>query len=235
MAADTGWPGSNLTSTKRWSHRPPTSGAGGWTCGSGLESEYVPEYLGWIEKLHGPAEFHRVLGSVHYHIQEYLDAYFSGDWLDFQRTYFQHLAEAAETRLYDTLSHPDLVKNLNPAEWDLARMMPDIQRALDRIAKAGTAMELNTSGRNKTIPEFNPGLEILREMRARDIPVVIGADAHNPGRAGDRFPEALETLRQAGYDEVSFFSDRKRQSVSITEALASLQCQLMSISPERLA
>ncbi len=188
----------------------------------GLESEYVPEYLGWIEKLHGEEEFHHVLGSVHYHIQEYLDAYFNGHWLEFQRTYFQHLAEAAETGLYDTLSHPDLVKNMQPDEWNLARIMPDIQRALDRIAKAGTAMELNTSGRNKTIPEFNPGLEILREMRVRNIPVVIGADAHQPKRTGDLFPEALVTLQQAGYEEVSFFLDRRRQTVPITEALASL-------------
>lgn len=188
----------------------------------GLESEYVPEHLGWIEKLHGQAEFHHVLGSVHYHIQEYVDAYFDGHWVEFQRTYFRHLAEAAETGLYDTLSHPDLVKNVSPAEWDLARIMPDIQRALDRIAKAGTAMELNTSGRNKTIPEFNPGLEILREMRVRNIPVVIGADAHHPQRAGDLFPEALETLRQAGYEEVSFFLNRQRQTAPVADALLSL-------------
>ena len=94
----------------------------------GLESEYVPEHLGWIEKLHGQAEFHHVLGSVHYHIQEYLDRYFDGRWLEFQRTYFQHLAEAAETGLYDTLSHPDLVKNMNPDEWRLPRVMDDIRR-----------------------------------------------------------------------------------------------------------
>ena len=188
----------------------------------GLESEYVPEYLDWIEKLHGQAEFHHVLGSVHYHIQEYLDAYFDGHWLGFQRTYFRHLAEAAETGLYDTLSHPDLVKNLNPDEWNLPRIMDDIRRALDRIAEAGTAMELNTSGVNKTIPEMNPGLEILREMQLRGIPVVIGADAHHPRRTGDLFPEALTMLGQVGYEEVSFFLNRQRQTVPIADALASL-------------
>ena len=195
----------------------------------GLESEYVPQYLGWIEKLHGQAEFHHVLGSVHYHIQEYHDAYFHGHWLDFQRTYFRHLAEAAETGLYDTLSHPDLVKNMNPDEWNLPRIMDDIRRALDRIAKAGTAMELNTSGLNKTISEMNPGLEILREMQQRGIPVVIGADAHNPRRTGDRFPEAMEILLDAGYDDVSFFLNRQRHSLSIQDALASLQASVPAI------
>ena len=189
----------------------------------GLESEFVPGYLDWIEKLHERAEFHHVLGSIHCQMHEYVDTYFKESWPDFQRLYFGHLADAAETGLYDTLSHPDLVKNMNPAEWNLPRIMDDIRRALDRIAKAGTAMELNTSGVNKTIPEMNPGLEILREMRVRGIPVVLGADAHQPKRTGDLFPEALETLRQAGYDEVSFFLNRQRQTVPVEEALTSLE------------
>lgn len=188
----------------------------------GLESEYVPGYEDWIRQLHQRAPFHHVLGSVHQHAGEYLDRYFQQDWVDFQRTYFRHLAEAAETGLYDTISHPDLVKNQNPAAWDRERIMDDIRQALDRIARAGTAMELNTSGRNKSVREMNPGREILVEMCARNIPVVIGADAHEPRRVGDHYAEALRLLREVGYQEISFFLDRKRQSVRIDDALASL-------------
>lgn len=188
----------------------------------GLESEYIPELLDWIRQLHDRAEFQHVLGSVHTHMAEYLDAYFTGSWLEFQRTYFRHLAEAAETGLYDTISHPDLVKNQAPGEWQRERVMDDVLRALDRIARAGTAMELNTSGLNKNIAEMNPGIEILAEMQARGIPVVIGADAHRPARVGDHFTEALEMLGDVGYSEVSFFLDRKRQTVRIEDALASL-------------
>ena len=189
----------------------------------GLESEYVPGFEGWIAELHQRAHFHHVLGSVHQHAGEYLDTYFQGDWVEFQRTYFRHLAEAAESGLYDTLSHPDLVKNQNPREWNRERVMDDIRRALDRIAHAGTAMELNTSGRNKVVREMNPGREILAEMCARGIPVVIGADAHEPRRVGDHYVEALRLLQEVGYAEVSFFLDRKRQSVRIDDALASLK------------
>ncbi len=188
----------------------------------GLESEYVPGFEDWIEELHQRAHFHHVLGSVHQHAGEYLQTHFRGSWVDFQRTYFRHLAEAAESGQYDTISHPDLVKNQNPAEWDRERIMDDIRRTLDRIARAGTAMELNTSGRNKSIREMNPGREILVEMCARNIPVVIGADAHEPRRVGDHYVEALRLLREVGYAEVSFFLDRQRQSVRIDVALASL-------------
>jgi histidinol-phosphatase (PHP family) len=101
--------------------------------------------------------------------------------------------------------------------------MPDIRRALDRIAATGVAMELNTSGLNKTVPEMNPGPAMLREMSTRGIPIVIGADAHLPQRVGDKYEEALDMLREAGYREVSFFLERKRHDVSIEAARSSLR------------
>ena len=170
------------------------------------------------------------VGMVAQATEEYIEAFYKGTWpmgdpetwLDFQRTYFGHLADAAETGLYDTISHPDLVKNMCPQGWDVGVIMDDVRRALDRIAKAGTAMELNTSGRYKTVPEFNPGLTILHEMQTRGIPVVLGADAHQPKRVADLYPEALQTLQEAEYCEVSFFLNRQRQIVPIKEVLASL-------------
>jgi histidinol-phosphatase (PHP family) len=84
-------------------------------------------------------------------------------------------------------------------------------------------MEINTSGLNKTLPEMNPGPAMLGLMRARHIPVVIGADAHRPTRVGDNYKIALGHLQAAGYTEVSFFLERQRQSVPIAAALASLR------------
>jgi len=189
----------------------------------GLESDYVPGLEDWIGELHEKAEFHHVLGSVHPQIREYRERYFDGDAVAFQRTYFTHLAEAAETGLYDTLAHPDLIKNETATAWDLDISMPFIREALDRIAASGCAMELNTSGLMKRIPEMNPGREILAEIHSRGIPVVLGADAHVPRRAGDRFIEALGILQETGFTHVSGFRNRERFDVPIKEALASLR------------
>lgn len=188
----------------------------------GLESDYYPGVEPWLEQLHARAALHYVLGSVHPHIADYRARYFQGDWLAYQQTYFDHLAASAETGLYDALAHPDLIKNERPAEWHYDRIEPAIERALDRIAKTGVAMELNTSGLNKALPEMNPGLAMLRLMHARGIPVVIGADAHRPERVGDKFDVALRTLQSVGYREVSYFIERKRQTVPIDAALSSL-------------
>ena len=191
----------------------------------GLESDFLPGFglESWLRELHTRAAFHYVLGSVHMQMTPYKLRYFSGDAFEYQRQYFEHLAQSAETGLFDALAHPDLVKNESPADWDFVRIQPDIERALDRIAATGVAMELNTSGLNKTRAEMNPGPPMLALMRARNIPVVIGADAHRPGRVGDNYAAALTHLQTAGYTEVSFFLERRRQAVPIADALASLR------------
>ncbi len=189
----------------------------------GLECDYFPGFEGWLEKQVESAPFHYLLGSVHPQIKEYKAAYWRGDAVAFFKQYYEHMAQAAETKLFDCLSHPDIVKNIAPSQWDLAAIFDDVCSALDRIAKAGSAMELNTSGLNKDLPEMNPGMAILAQMHARSIPVVIGGDAHVPKRAGDRFAVALNMLRETGYTHVSYFLDRKRQEIAISDALASLE------------
>ncbi len=190
----------------------------------GLESDYAPGMEAWLEKLHARAELHYVLGSVHPQINEYKQKYLhDNDALAFQRTYFQHLAMAAESKLFDALSHPDIVKNCFPSRWSVPALLDDIRAALDRIARAGTAMELNTSGLNKDIQEMNPGPLILREILARHIPIVVGADAHVPIRAGADFELALDMLKEIGFTHVNIFLNRKRREIPIDAARASLR------------
>ncbi len=196
----------------------------------GLECDYVPGMEAALAEQLGRAEFHHVLGSVHPQIAQYKERYFTGDTLAFQRTYFEHLALAAETGLFDTLSHPDLVKNEFPQEWDPARLADTLEASLDRIAAAGVAMELNTSGLQKRLPEMNPGRTILAAMHARGIPVVVGADAHTPQRVAADYVPALQLLQETGYTHVSLFLNRQRQEVAIDTALANLQAAAESVA-----
>lgn len=188
----------------------------------GLEADYFVGYEAWLEKQLNAANFHFVLGSVHPQTIEFRSEYWNGDPIDFQRTYFRLLAEAAETKLFDSLAHPDLVKNETARDWNPDLVMDDIRRALDRIAVTGVAMELNTSGCNKTIAEMNPFPAMLHEISVRGIPITLGADAHAPSRVGDRFVTALNLLRECGFENVSVFRSRKRTSVLIDDAIASI-------------
>jgi histidinol-phosphatase (PHP family) len=188
----------------------------------GLEADYFEGHEGYLEKQLRSADFHFVLGSVHPQIDEFRDRYWQDDAREVQRTYFRLLAQSAETGLFDSLAHPDLVKNFTSEDWHPDEIMDDICAALDRIAATGVAMELNTSGVNKTISEMNPFPGMLSQMRARDIPVTLGADAHQPERVADGYEEALGLLAQSGYTHVSFFLNRQRQEIAISDALSSL-------------
>lgn len=189
----------------------------------GVEQEYFPGIESFIENINRAAPFDYVLGSVHTPCREYRERFYTGDAIAYQRLHFDHLACCAETKLYDCLAHPDIVKNCFPSSWNLKLIMDDVCRSLDRIARTGIAMELNTSGVRKDVPEMNPGPVILKEMNLRKIPVVLGGDAHVSGQTGAHFEEALEMLEVAGYTYVSVFLQRRRTEIPIADAIASLQ------------
>jgi histidinol-phosphatase (PHP family) len=188
----------------------------------GLEADYFEGCEDYLEKQLASADFHFVLGSVHPQISEFRAKYWQSDEVEVQRTYFRLLAQSAETGLFDSLAHPDLIKNVTSKVWYPDAIMDDIRHALDRIAASGVAMELNTSGVNKTISEMNPFPNMLKEMGQRNIPVTLGADAHEPDRVADGYDQALHVLSECGFTHVSFFLERKRQEVLIGDALASL-------------
>lgn len=189
----------------------------------GIESEFYPGCEEYIAEFHKRADFHYVLGGLHWQAREYLNKYETGTIEHFRRTYFEHLAQAAESGLYDCLAHPDLVKNYHPDSWCFAIVKNTVTEALDRIAATGVAMELNTSGLNKSYSEMNPGDEMLAMMAERKIPVVIGSDAHRAVRVGEQFVTALNKLSEAGYENVSYFLERKRIDLKIPAVLASLK------------
>jgi histidinol-phosphatase (PHP family) len=189
----------------------------------GLESEYYPGYEKYIEELHQRADFHFILGSVHWQSKEYLGKFENGTIEGFRRTYFNHLADSAESGLYDCLGHPDLVKNYHPDSWCFPILKEHVSRCLDRIAATGVAMELNTSGLNKSYHEMNPGNEFLGMMAERGIPLVIGSDAHRSARVGEHFIQALENAKAAGYKEVNYFEWRKRKALKLDAVLESLK------------
>ena len=72
----------------------------------GLEADYFEGYETYLEKQLESAEFHYVLGSVHPQIGEFRKQYWLDDPVEVQRTYFRLLAQAAETKLFDSMAHP---------------------------------------------------------------------------------------------------------------------------------
>ncbi|AKJ64072.1 histidinol-phosphatase [Kiritimatiella glycovorans] len=184
---------------------------------AGLECDYRPGFERWQQRLNRSGDWDFILGSVHCNMRSYRRLYYRFDPEAYTRLYYDHLARAAETGLFDALSHPDVPKFMWPERWNPDRIRDTIGRALDRIAATDVALELNTSGTLKPYPEMNPSPFILRMMRERSIRVFLGSDAHEPARVGSGFPGALELLREAGYVKISFFVERNRIDRPIDE------------------
>ncbi|MEM9419594.1 MAG: histidinol-phosphatase HisJ family protein [Planctomycetota bacterium] len=181
----------------------------------GLEADYVPGYESYLEKQLSSHDFDFVLGSVHPQVPEYQAKYYEKDTFKFQQLYFQHLADSAETGLFDSLAHPDLIKMLMPRHWSVSKILGDVCKSLDRIAATGVAMEFNTSGWRRPLNEACPGSRILYEMARRRIPITLGSDAHSPKRVGSNFRQALRLIQAAGYRKVSLFLQRERHDLDI--------------------
>jgi histidinol-phosphatase (PHP family) len=174
----------------------------------GLEVDYAPGREEETRALLAPYPWDYLLGSVHW-IDGFgidgeprlldevgVDAAWS--------RYFETLAEAARSGLFDSLSHPDLVKifGLRAAAFDYAGVA-------DAIAAAGVAVEVSTAGLRKPVGEVYPHPDFLAACRARGVPVTTGSDAHRPDLVGRDFDRARELLRSVGYETVTIFERRR--------------------------
>ena len=174
----------------------------------GLEVDYVPGREEETRELLAPYPWDYLLGSLHYIGELGVDAEprlvdavgVEEAW----RLYFDALAAAARSGLFDSLSHPDLVKifGLRAASFDYGPVV-------DAIADSGVAVEVSTAGLGKPVRELYPHPEFLAACRARDVPVTLASDAHSPDVVGRDFDRALELLRVAGYETVTVFEARR--------------------------
>jgi len=183
----------------------------------GIEADYQRDLVqGHIQSVLDSADFDLVLGSLH-----------TGPFWDLapddpaatpefveqmNRTYYLRMAELARTGLYDVCSHFDIVKRAGihaPAPL-LAEIVPP---ALDAVAEAGMAIEINTSGFDHGAGEAYPSLQILSWMKERGIPIAFGSDSHDPAQIGRYFDKALALARAAGYTHRAEFRRRKKTLV----------------------
>jgi histidinol-phosphatase (PHP family) len=72
------------------------------------------------------------------------------------------------------------------------------------------AVEINTAGWHTVAREAYPEPALLRACRARDIPILINADAHAPAFLTRDFDRAVALARDAGYTLGVRFAGRQQ-------------------------
>jgi histidinol-phosphatase (PHP family) len=174
----------------------------------GLEVDYVPGREDETRALLAPYPWDYLLGSVHW-----IDGFaVDGEPRlvdevgvdDAWHRYFEALASAARSGLFDSLSHPDLVKIFGHRAEAF-----DYAEIADAVAESGMAIEVSTAGLRKPVGELYPHPDLLAACRERDVPVTTGSDAHSPDVVGRDFDRARELLRSSGYETVTVFERRQ--------------------------
>jgi histidinol-phosphatase (PHP family) len=183
----------------------------------GLEVDFVPGREDVTQNLIERCGLDYVVGSVHFLGDLAVDFARFDIWEQARspeavwRRYFETLAAAARSGLFDILAHPDLVKM-----WGSARPAPedDLRRyyepALEAIAESQIAVEVSTAGLRKPVGEIYPAPAFLEGVVASGAPIALSSDAHLPEQIGFGYDRALELLETVGVSELAVFEDRRR-------------------------
>jgi histidinol-phosphatase (PHP family) len=183
----------------------------------GIEADYIPDEQEYTRGLLSRYPFDVVLGSVHmigdwaFDDPDLTDRYAEWDIGLLWDRYFIEVVAAARSGLFDVMGHVDLVKKFRFfPDGDLHERYVALARAL---TDTGVAIEVNTAGLRKPCAELYPALPLLKEFRRAGVPATIGSDAHTPSEVGFGYDLAADALREAGYDTVAVFKQRRLREV----------------------
>jgi histidinol-phosphatase (PHP family) len=189
----------------------------------GIEADFVPGAEDRMANLLDAHEWDYVVGSVHFLRDRSLDLEEWDVWKTSDadpdkvwRKYFETLAEAARSGMYDILAHPDLVKI-----WGSRRPVPegDLRRfyepAVEAVAESGIAIEVSTAGLRKPVGEIYPSRPLLEMFLEAGAPIALSSDAHVAEQLGFGYEQALELLADFGVTELCVFEGRERRMVPI--------------------
>ena len=116
-------------------------------------------------------DFDYVVGSVHFIAEGAVDMEEYGVWAREQdpdlvwRRYFETIAAAARSGLFDILAHPDLVKVWGGERRPERDPRHYYEPAVEAIAESGIAVEISTAGLRKPVGEIYPGAGLRRDVR----------------------------------------------------------------------
>jgi histidinol-phosphatase (PHP family) len=185
----------------------------------GIEADYIRGAESRIDELLGAHDFDYVVGSVHYLGERgAVDDRRYDVWESFSdadalwRTYFEWQAELVRSRLFDIVSHPDLIKI-----WGDERPAPErdprfhYEPFAEALAESDVAVEISTAGLRKPVGEIYPSRELAEMCLDAGAVFTLSSDAHAPDQVGYGYEQALGFLGELGVERISVFERRKRK------------------------
>jgi len=197
----------------------------------GLELDYIVDYkMEYIDK----RIFNRLdywIGSVHFlgknkgneywtvdynseELKQGIKESFDGDVQKAVSKYYNYVEDMIENYNPPILGHLDLIKKNNKDgvlfnerdRWYRERVLS----VLDKIKLSKTVVELNTGGKYRGYSDsYYPSNWILKEIKARNIPLTISRDAHDIESLDYEYEKSIELLKSVGFNKIYYFNGKK--------------------------
>ncbi len=183
----------------------------------GVEIGYQPHLHHAYDAFLSRHAFDFVIMSLH--VGDGLDFY-NGDFFEGKtqneayKRYFELVVKTVEAYdNYDVFGHLDYIiryGNFAEKDYDFATYQPLIDRALTAIIAKGKGIELNTSGLRYGLEHTHPKFDLIKRYKALGGEIItLGSDAHDPSDYRADFKAAIDLLKDAGFNEVAVFENRK--------------------------
>lgn len=166
-------------------------------------------------------EFDFIMGATHFigqPLKYFSDYKEKGDaWMI--EEYFNSLEVCIKSGLFDIIAHPETIKYFIDKKFGYYRER--VENIVDLLSKYNVAIDVNTDYMknpvNNTIEmkRINPGIEMLTMCKERNIPMVLGSDAHTPNKLANNFDNAIKGLKEIGIRKLHYFKNRKLFSYDI--------------------
>jgi histidinol-phosphatase (PHP family) len=168
----------------------------------------------WVEKNWDRLDF--VLGSAHYLPGDAemfdqvtrRDEFSQRDMVRECGLYLDQLEGMIERGGIDCLAHLDLIKIhgvWHPEEGLVSHFMEILQR----IKRAGLAIEISTAGWRKPVGVQYPDVAIIREAQRIGIPFTLASDAHAHVQLAEDYARLEPLLRALGVHEVATYEKHR--------------------------
>jgi len=185
----------------------------------GCEIDYLSGNMERIMHTINKYDFDYLYGSVHFLDNWMIDhpdhksRFENQDLYKVYKDYFSLVREAAESGLFDCISHIDVIKKFGyKPDSDLTDIYEQTAKTLER---ADICIEVNTSGLYKPVGEIYPDEKLLKICYEHNVPVTLGSDAHKPEHVGRAFDRAISLIKKAGYRKIVRFNKRQRSYVNV--------------------
>ncbi|PXV96026.1 histidinol-phosphatase (PHP family) [Lachnotalea glycerini] len=158
-----------------------------------------------------------IIGSIH-NIKDDIDVYeYDFKQLDCNEVYREYLMCLSELTVnynFDVLGHLTYplryIYQKEHKRVDLKLFEAQFRELFKKVIERGKGIEVNTSGLLQPMNETMPPLSIIKLYKECGGEIItVGSDAHKIGQIGTTIKQGQELLKEAGFQYITIFENRK--------------------------